>query len=284
MKSLFLKRLLFTLISLGFLYFFVDFDLLISKFQENEIKNTVTIKYFEKTHSDLSSISNTNQKLSTTILKTTSTPVRIRNTKNSILKKTSSSSFIQKHSTLIHKQLKTSKPIETSLVSTKKEEKNDDITAPAANNNSTLFGERQFTLTKRSLIQNLTKSEQRLVNSYLHPRDCSVYGTDAKFLHYHKSDRNCPGEGHQLFEFGCALGEAHYLNRTLVIPDTFCIGRSHLNDQQEDDHSTTFEDYFDFFDLLQRGVTLITTSGLQTLYEKECMHWFTPKKHKKVYF
>jgi hypothetical protein len=148
-------------------------------------------------------------------------------------------------------------------------------------NDNEIFGVKQYTLSSKPT--ETSTIDEHLVDSYLKPSEsCGApFTAGSRFLVYHSSDHNCPGEGHQLFELACALGESMYLNRTLVLNDRFCVGRSHL-ERDADDLTTRYSDYFDIKDMFARGVTVTTTSVLESLYSNECLHWYTLKKHKKV--
>ena len=117
--------------------------------------------------------------------------------------------------------------------------------------------------------------------------DCSYWnnGTQFKFLQYVMPEKNCAGEGHQHVELSCYVGEAFALRRVLVLPDNYCLGKSHMNANprgHDDDRSTTFNDYYDIADLHHRGVNLISESGLRFIFDSHCLERITPKKQKVV--
>jgi hypothetical protein len=142
------------------------------------------------------------------------------------------------------------------------------------------YGLQQFTLD--SMVdadddENAT-SLDALIQQLLHPTKCDDWPFMHRFLRYVKPDANCPGEGHQLLELACGIGEAHVLNRSFVFQDRFCVGGAHLSGL--DDHSTTIADYYDLRDLLRRHVSFTTESGLTFLLQNGCLHRTTPKKQK----
>ncbi|XP_057781115.1 uncharacterized protein LOC130999573 [Salvia miltiorrhiza] len=77
-----------------------------------------------------------------------------------------------------------------------------------------------------------------------------VLGSDSafrkgKYLYYSRGGDHCKGMNHYLWSFLCALGEAQYLNRTLVMDLSICLSSAHTKSGR-DEEGKDFRFYFDF--------------------------------------
>lgn len=72
-------------------------------------------------------------------------------------------------------------------------------------------------------------------NTFLHNR----------FLYYSRGGDHCKKMNQYLWSFLCALGEAHYLNRTLVVDLNLCLSSAN-NPGHVDEDGKDFRFYFDF--------------------------------------
>ncbi|CAN1345299.1 hypothetical protein LINPERPRIM_LOCUS40334 [Linum perenne] len=66
-----------------------------------------------------------------------------------------------------------------------------------------------------------------------------------KYLIYNGGGDRCKDMNHYLWSFLCALGEAQYLNRTLVMDLTICLNSMYTSSNQ-DEEGKDFRFYFDF--------------------------------------
>lgn len=69
--------------------------------------------------------------------------------------------------------------------------------------------------------------------------------THGKYLYYSRGGDHCKKMNHYLWSFLCALGEARYLNRTLVMDLSLCLSGSN-NPGHGDEDGKDFRLYFDF--------------------------------------
>ncbi|PSS14500.1 Rab proteins geranylgeranyltransferase component A 2 like [Actinidia chinensis var. chinensis] len=77
-----------------------------------------------------------------------------------------------------------------------------------------------------------------------------VLGSDmvfrkGKYLYYSRGGDYCKGMNHYLWSFLCALGEAQYLNRTLVMDLSICLAATYTG-SKKDEEGKDFRFYFDF--------------------------------------
>ncbi|XP_060189431.1 uncharacterized protein LOC132618388 [Lycium barbarum] len=68
---------------------------------------------------------------------------------------------------------------------------------------------------------------------------------DRKYLIYSGGGDRCKSMGHYLWSFLCALGEAQYLNRTLVMDLSICLSKIYTS-SGVDEEGKDFRFYFDF--------------------------------------
>ncbi|KAI8557932.1 hypothetical protein RHMOL_Rhmol04G0049300 [Rhododendron molle] len=66
-----------------------------------------------------------------------------------------------------------------------------------------------------------------------------------RYLLYHGGGDRCKSMSHYLWSFMCALGEAQYLNRTLVMDTSICLSSVYTSSHQ-DGEKKDFRFYFDF--------------------------------------
>ncbi|GLT94234.1 hypothetical protein SLE2022_119860 [Rubroshorea leprosula] len=76
-----------------------------------------------------------------------------------------------------------------------------------------------------------------------------------KYLIYVGGGDRCKTMNHYLWSFLCALGEAQYLNRTLVMDLTLCLSSIYTNSNQ-DEEGKDFRFYFDFEHLREAASVL----------------------------
>ncbi|GLT51137.1 hypothetical protein SLA2020_245670 [Shorea laevis] len=76
-----------------------------------------------------------------------------------------------------------------------------------------------------------------------------------KYLIYVGGGDRCKTVNHYLWSFLCALGEAQYLNRTLVMDLTLCLSSIYTNSNQ-DEEGKDFRFYFDFEHLREAASVL----------------------------
>lgn len=76
-----------------------------------------------------------------------------------------------------------------------------------------------------------------------------------KYLIYNGGGDRCKSMDHFLWSFLCALGEAQYLNRTLVMDLTICLSSMHTKTNQ-DEEGKDFRFYFDFEHLKESASVL----------------------------
>ncbi|WOK94890.1 hypothetical protein Cni_G03595 [Canna indica] len=69
--------------------------------------------------------------------------------------------------------------------------------------------------------------------------------SDGRYLIYSGGGDRCKSMNHYLWSFLCALGEAQYLNRTLVMDLTICLSSKYSSTNQ-DEEGKDFRFYFDF--------------------------------------
>lgn len=77
-----------------------------------------------------------------------------------------------------------------------------------------------------------------------------VLGSDSafrkgKYLYYSRGGDYCKGMNHYLWSFLCALGEAQYLNRTLVMDLSICLASTYTK-SNKDEEGKDFRFYYDF--------------------------------------
>ncbi|KAK9692427.1 hypothetical protein RND81_09G263500 [Saponaria officinalis] len=73
-----------------------------------------------------------------------------------------------------------------------------------------------------------------------------------KYLYYSRGGDYCKGMNQYMWSFLCALGEAHYLNRTLVMDLSICLA-SQYNPSGKDEEGKDFRFYFDFEHLKEQA-------------------------------
>lgn len=66
-----------------------------------------------------------------------------------------------------------------------------------------------------------------------------------RYLLYHGGGDKCKSMSHYLWSFMCALGEAQYLNRTLVMDTSICLSSIYTSSHQ-DEEKKDFRFYFDY--------------------------------------
>ncbi|XP_031274491.1 uncharacterized protein LOC116132963 [Pistacia vera] len=76
-----------------------------------------------------------------------------------------------------------------------------------------------------------------------------------KYLIYMDGGDRCKSMNHYLWSFLCALGEAQYLNRTLVMDLTICLNSMYTSSKQ-DEEGKDFRFYFDFEHLKEAASVL----------------------------
>ncbi|XP_042481671.1 uncharacterized protein LOC122062094 [Macadamia integrifolia] len=76
-----------------------------------------------------------------------------------------------------------------------------------------------------------------------------------KYLIYSGGGDKCKSMNHYLWSFLCALGEAQYLNRTLVMDLTICLNSMHTS-SHKDEEGKDFRFYFDFEHLKESASVL----------------------------
>lgn len=76
-----------------------------------------------------------------------------------------------------------------------------------------------------------------------------------KYLIYNGGGDRCKSMNHYLWSFLCALGEAQYLNRTLVMDLTICLNSMYSSSNQ-DEEGKDFRFYFDFEHLMEAASVL----------------------------
>ncbi|CAM8952967.1 unnamed protein product [Rhodiola kirilowii] len=76
-----------------------------------------------------------------------------------------------------------------------------------------------------------------------------------KYLIYSGGGDRCKSMNHYLWSFMCALGEAQYLNRTLVMDLTLCLSSIYTSSNQ-DEEGKDFRFYFDFEHLKESASVL----------------------------
>ncbi|GAV68442.1 Arm domain-containing protein, partial [Cephalotus follicularis] len=79
--------------------------------------------------------------------------------------------------------------------------------------------------------------------------------SDGKYLIYMGGGDRCKSMNHYLWSFLCALGEAQYLNRTLVMDLTLCLSSIYTSSGQ-DEEGKDFRFYFDFEHLTESASVL----------------------------
>ncbi|XP_031128217.1 uncharacterized protein LOC116030190 [Ipomoea triloba] len=83
-----------------------------------------------------------------------------------------------------------------------------------------------------------------------------------KYLIYHGGGDRCKSMNHYLWSFMCALGEAQYLNRTLVMDLSICLNKMYTSSGQ-DEEGKDFRFYFDFEHLRDSASVLDQTQFWQ---------------------
>ncbi|KAI4305592.1 hypothetical protein L6164_028949 [Bauhinia variegata] len=79
-----------------------------------------------------------------------------------------------------------------------------------------------------------------------------------KYLIYVGGGDRCKSMNHYLWSFLCALGEAQYLNRTLIMDMKICLSSIYTSSKQ-DEEDKDFRFYFDFEHLKEEGSVLDQT-------------------------
>ncbi|PKI70717.1 hypothetical protein CRG98_008950 [Punica granatum] len=79
--------------------------------------------------------------------------------------------------------------------------------------------------------------------------------THGKYLIYNGGGDRCKSMNHYLWSFLCALGEAQYLNRTLVMDLSICLSKIYTSSNQ-DEEGKDFRFYFDFEHLKESASVL----------------------------
>jgi len=76
-----------------------------------------------------------------------------------------------------------------------------------------------------------------------------------RYLVYHGGGDRCKSMDHYLWSFMCALGEARYLNRTLVMDTSICLPSIYTSSHQ-DEEGKDFRFYFDYEHLKESAYLL----------------------------
>ncbi|CAI0459449.1 unnamed protein product [Linum tenue] len=79
--------------------------------------------------------------------------------------------------------------------------------------------------------------------------------SQGRYLIYNGGGDRCKNMNHYLWSFLCALGEAQYLNRTLVMDLTICLNSIYTSSNQ-DEEGKDFRFYFDFEHLTEASSVL----------------------------
>ncbi|KAM1240287.1 uncharacterized protein LOC126634325 [Malus sylvestris] len=87
-----------------------------------------------------------------------------------------------------------------------------------------------------------------------------------KYLIYSGGGDRCKSMNHYLWSFLCALGEAQYLNRTLVMELTLCLSSIYTSSNQ-DEEGKDFRFYFDF-EHLRESASVLDAKQFWTDWEK----------------
>ncbi|KAG5551420.1 hypothetical protein RHGRI_009740 [Rhododendron griersonianum] len=93
------------------------------------------------------------------------------------------------------------------------------------------------------------------VNDSLPVVESEASFAQGRYLVYNGGQDRCKSMSHYLWSFMCALGEAQYLNRTLVMDLTICLASIYTSSRQ-DEEGKDFRFYFDFEHLKESASVL----------------------------
>lgn len=110
----------------------------------------------------------------------------------------------------------------------------------------------KFRPSDSSTEKNATVMEEvEVIEDSVAKGDVSTF-QQSKYLFYGRGGDHCKKMSHYLWSFLCALGEAQYLNRTLVLDLNLCLSSSN-NPGHADEDGKDFRFYFDFAHLKDSG-------------------------------
>ncbi|KAH7315497.1 hypothetical protein KP509_21G051800 [Ceratopteris richardii] len=114
---------------------------------------------------------------------------------------------------------------------------------------------RKFEAALASLEKNVTVMEEaEVIEDSVDKADVSTF-QQHKYLFYARGGDHCKKMSHYLWSFLCALGEAQYLNRALVLDLNLCLSSSN-NPGHADEDGKDFRFYFDFAHLKDSGAVI----------------------------